>query len=59
MVEAGRVALPKHAPWLADFEMELMLFPNSAHDDQVDSLSQFLNWARLRAQPDRALVRRL
>ena len=44
MVEAGRVMIPKEAPWLADFRTELTLFPNARHDDQVDSLSQFLNW---------------
>ena len=44
-IEAGRVFLPKEAPWLADFLHELLAFPNSRHDDQVDSLSQFLFWA--------------
>ena len=43
-IEAGRVWLPQQAPWLADFERELLTFPLSAHDDQVDSTSQFLNW---------------
>lgn len=36
------VFLPKHAPWLETFEKELIAFPNGKHDDQVDSLSQFL-----------------
>lgn len=45
-VEAGKVSLPTHAAWLADYEMELLTFPNAAHDDQTDSTSQFLNWAR-------------
>jgi predicted phage terminase large subunit-like protein len=49
MIEAGRVALPTTAAWLTDYEMELMTFPNSPHDDQVDSTSQFLNWQRDRA----------
>lgn len=44
MIERGRIAIPWGAPWLADFQRELMLFPNGKHDDQVDSLSQFLNW---------------
>lgn len=44
MIEAGRVMIPKQAPWLADFHRELTLFPNARHDDQVDSLSQFLIW---------------
>lgn len=47
-IEAGRVHLPEAAPWLADFEAEIAAFPNAAHDDMADSLSQFLAWARRR-----------
>jgi hypothetical protein len=43
--EAGRVHLRAAAPWLADFETELLGFPNARHDDQVDSAVQFLYWA--------------
>jgi len=46
MVEAGRLALPTNAPWLADFETEVLTFPNAPHDDQVDGMTQFLGWAR-------------
>jgi len=46
IMEAGKVRLPNHAPWLADFETELFSFPNSAYDDQVDSLSQAIIWLR-------------
>lgn len=46
MIEAGRVMLPKRAPWLADFENELAIFPYGKHDDQVDALSQYLDWVR-------------
>jgi predicted phage terminase large subunit-like protein len=42
--EAGRIVLPVEAPWLADFEAELMAFPNGRHDDQVDALLLFLDW---------------
>lgn len=49
MIEAGLVRVPRHAAWLNDFEGEIMHFPNGAHDDQVDSLSQYLNWIRTRA----------
>jgi predicted phage terminase large subunit-like protein len=42
--EAGRVRLPVEAPWLADFENELMTFPNGRYDDQVDALMLFLDW---------------
>lgn len=46
MIEAGQVALPRHASWLASFEQELLQFPHGAHDDQVDAFSQYLNWVR-------------
>ena len=44
-MEAGHVCLPKEAPWLAELLEELLAFPRSKHDDQVDSVSQFLKWA--------------
>lgn len=44
LIEAGRLHLPKHAPWLEHFERELFAFPHAPHDDQVDALSQFLQW---------------
>ena len=46
LIEAGRVWLPKHATWLVDYETQILSFPNAAHDDMVDSSSQFLNWVR-------------
>lgn len=41
-LEAGQVWLPEpgpSCPWLADFEAELLSFPEGEHDDQVDCLS--------------------
>jgi len=46
MLEAGRVILPESAVWKPEFERELLLFPNAAHDDQVDYLSQLLWYLR-------------
>ena len=43
-IEAGYVLLPERAPWLQDFRTEILQFPHGRHDDQVDSLSQFLMW---------------
>jgi predicted phage terminase large subunit-like protein len=43
--EAGQVYLPEQTPWLATLLNEVLAFPNSRNDDQVDSISQFLNWA--------------
>jgi predicted phage terminase large subunit-like protein len=42
MMENGFVHLPKDAPWLPAYELELMLFPIGEHDDQADSTSQAL-----------------
>lgn len=46
MFEAGQVYLPERALWLADYEKEIISFPLGKHDDQVDSTSQYLKWAR-------------
>ncbi len=47
LMEAGRMVIPSRAPWLMDFETELTSFPTKGvHDDQVDSVSQFLLWLR-------------
>src|SRR5262245_63580052 len=44
-IEAGHVHLPREIDWLDTFLLEHLAFPNGRHDDQVDSVSQFLNWA--------------
>ena len=51
LIELGRVFLPQQAPWLGAFKAELLRFPNGSHDDQVDSLSQFLGYMRDQARP--------
>jgi predicted phage terminase large subunit-like protein len=43
-IEAGQVLIPDSAPWLHDFQLEVLAFPNGRHDDQVDSMAQFLRW---------------
>ena len=43
-LEAGSLFIPKSAPWFAEFLAEYLAFPKGRHDDQVDSLSQFLIW---------------
>ena len=40
----GSFLVPAHADWLAAFRHELQSFPNGRHDDQVDSLTLFLEW---------------
>jgi len=49
-IEAGQVLLPRNAAWLDDFQSEILQFPKGRHDDQVDSLSQFLSWIEKRNQ---------
>lgn len=51
VVESGRVFLPESAPWLVDFEAEVGAFPQATHDDQVDSMSQFLAWVGAGLEP--------
>jgi len=43
-IEAGNVYIPEPAiaPWVHDFIEECSAFPNGAHDDQVDSMTQAL-----------------
>jgi predicted phage terminase large subunit-like protein len=43
-VEGGNIWLPKNAAWKKDFMAEMMAFPKGANDDQVDALTQFINW---------------
>jgi hypothetical protein len=56
-IEAGRVFLPKDAPWLHEFKVEVLAFPNGKHDDQIDSLSQFLSWIGNWQRRRRELIR--
>jgi predicted phage terminase large subunit-like protein len=42
--EAGRIFIPKEAPWRAEFVGELLAFPNGRYDDQFDALLQALDW---------------
>ena len=56
--EAGQVHLPENAPWLATYLNELLGFPHSPHDDQIDSTSQALNWLTARRPPNQPIVRR-
>ena len=43
-LETGDYLLPRAAPWLWDFQRELLAFPDGRHDDQVDALTQFLDF---------------
>jgi predicted phage terminase large subunit-like protein len=45
-IQNGFVYLPTEADWLAAYLHELTSFPNGKHDDQADSTSQALDWAK-------------
>ena len=36
---------PMEATWMPELRKEILAFPNGRHDDQVDSISQFLDYA--------------
>lgn len=68
VVEAGNLYLPRDGlPWVAPFIDELLAFPFAANDDQVDALTQALEWlasnaaaqpTTLAVTPDNANARR-
>lgn len=39
---------PRTAPWVNDFIQEVLEFPSSINDDQVDAMTQALTWLRER-----------
>lgn len=48
MIQSGRLFLPERAHWAGEFTGELLGFPSSRYDDQVDALSQLLIWVQER-----------
>ena len=49
-IEQGRVFLPLRLQWAQEFLAEVIGFPNMAHDDQVDALTQVLDYLDLKAR---------
>ena len=49
-LEAGLCVLPVAAPWLEEFRREMSAFPHGRNDDQVDSVTQFLEYYLHRAR---------
>jgi predicted phage terminase large subunit-like protein len=47
-LEAGEVLFPEDAPWMETLRREVTAFPNGRNDDQVDSISQFMEFTRRR-----------
>jgi predicted phage terminase large subunit-like protein len=46
LLESGRLFLPETGPWIETLKTQLTSFPQGAHDDLVDALSQALNYLR-------------
>jgi predicted phage terminase large subunit-like protein len=46
-IKNGFVFVPTHAHWVDDYLHEMTSFHFGKYDDQVDSTSQFLDWAKI------------
>jgi len=55
-IEGRQVYVPAAAPWLDEFQREILAFPDGHFDDQVDSMSQYLNWIADRGMVDAPFV---
>ena len=47
-LEAGNIFFPKNQNFTKDLEEEMLQFPAGAHDDTVDSMTQALNYFRMK-----------
>ncbi len=60
ILRSSTISLPYGAPWVAEFIEEITTFPYAPSDDQVDALTQFLDWIPehrdLRKRPGRVLA---
>lgn len=56
LIEARSVFLPKSADWLDAFRAEVLQFPHGAYMDQIDALSQYLNWVKRWQDDDTSLA---
>jgi predicted phage terminase large subunit-like protein len=54
ILEAKKVFLPNDAPWLLDFERELLAFPAGKHDDMVDAFVGALS--QVAPKPNRSWI---
>lgn len=46
LIESRRVFIKKNAHFIKDFLLQVSTFPNSSHDDQIDAMTQFLNYIK-------------
>ncbi|WP_161594687.1 phage terminase large subunit [Marimonas lutisalis] len=47
-LKSGKFVIPSDKPWFDEFRRELLAFPNTTHNDQVDALTQFAKHIRNR-----------
>ncbi len=52
LLEAGRVFLPRSAPWLFNYLEQLCGFPTAPHDDMVDATTQALRYLTVAEEQD-------
>ena len=45
-IRSGKLVIPTDKPWFDTFRRELLSFPDSGYDDQVDALTQFAEYMR-------------
>jgi len=57
IIESGNVVLDVNTPGLDKFLNECEDFPNGEFDDQVDTLSQFLEYARTLPKVEKSKIR--
>ena len=57
-IKSGFVFVPEEAHWVDEYLNEMTSFHYGKHDDQVDSTSQFLDWARVIEPPFLTYMRR-
>jgi predicted phage terminase large subunit-like protein len=59
LIRSGKLWLPEGAAWAEDFVSEATLFPYAPYDDQVDAMTQFLDWATTHPIPNKRPPRAL
>lgn len=58
MFSEGRVLIKNNEPWTTDLASELLKFPFGRFDDQLDSMTQYLNWAAEKLPSTRPIIAR-
>jgi predicted phage terminase large subunit-like protein len=56
MFAEGRVLIKNNEPWTMELANEWLRFPFGRHDDQVDAMTQYLNWAAERLPSTRQII---